>query len=123
MEGHNYGLDATRTAYEAAASCHTGCTALGSLIVIDGYECDDILKDVHFSSSLLNWPLNTLLAAVCEPGTFSLKWHVCRSKTESLVDQVNPNYTHMFVRYPDGREATLSLFWASSSSWKGRGQQ
>ena len=40
MEGHNYGLGVTWTAYEVVASCPAGCTAFGPFIVIDSYECD-----------------------------------------------------------------------------------
>ena len=43
---------------------------------------------------------------------FLLKRQVCHSKTEPLVDEVellqaNPSYAH--VRYPDGRETTVSM--------------
>ena len=46
------------------------------------------------------------------PGLVLLKRHVRQSKTEPLVDEVellqaNPQYAH--VRYPDGRETTVSL--------------
>jgi len=49
---------------------------------------------------------------LCEPGTVLLKRQVRHSKTEPLVDEVellqaNPNYAH--VRYPDGRETTVSM--------------
>ncbi|XP_048583013.1 uncharacterized protein LOC125561953 [Nematostella vectensis] len=46
-----------------------------------------------------------------EPGPVLLKRHVRASKTDPLVDEVellqaNPHYAH--VRYPDGRETTVS---------------
>ena len=49
---------------------------------------------------------------LCAPGPILLKRHVRHSKSEPLVDQVellqaNPQYAH--VRYPDGRETTVSL--------------
>lgn len=49
---------------------------------------------------------------LCTPGPILLKRHVRHSKVEPLVDQVellqaNPQYAH--VRYPDGRETTVSL--------------
>ena len=48
---------------------------------------------------------------LCEPGIVLLKRQVRHSKTEPLVDEVellqaNPNYAH--VRYPDGKETTVS---------------
>ena len=48
---------------------------------------------------------------LAEPGPVLLKRHVRRSKYEPLVDQVeliesNPHYA--YVRYPDGRETTVS---------------
>ena len=49
---------------------------------------------------------------LCTPGPVLLKRHVRHSKAEPLVDQVellqaDPQYAH--VRYPDGRETTVSL--------------
>ena len=48
---------------------------------------------------------------MAEPGPVLLKRHVRTNKTEPLVDEVellqaNPHYA--FVRYPDGRETTVS---------------
>ena len=48
---------------------------------------------------------------MAKPGPVLLKRHVRSSKTEPLVDEVelleaNPHYAH--VRYPDGRETTVS---------------
>lgn len=49
---------------------------------------------------------------LCNPGPVLLKRHVRHSKTEPLVDEVelleaNPQYAH--IRYPDGRETTVSI--------------
>ena len=48
---------------------------------------------------------------MAEPGAVLLKRHVRSNKADSLVDEVeliqaNPHYA--FVRYPDGRETTVS---------------
>ena len=47
-----------------------------------------------------------------QPGTVLMKRNVRRSKYEPLVDEVglvemNPHYAH--VKFPDGREATVSM--------------
>ena len=47
-----------------------------------------------------------------EPGAVLLKRHVRTSKNDPLVDEVellqaNPNYAH--IKYPDGRESTVSI--------------
>jgi transposase InsO family protein len=49
---------------------------------------------------------------LCTPGPVLLRRHVRHNKTDPLVDEVellqaNPQYAH--VRYPDGRETTVSL--------------
>ena len=49
---------------------------------------------------------------LCEPGTVLKKVHVRRSKYDPLTEEVelidaNPSYAH--IRYPDGREDTVSL--------------
>ena len=49
---------------------------------------------------------------LCMPGPVLLKMHVRHSKAEPLVDQVellqaNPQFA--YVRYPDGRETTVSI--------------
>ena len=49
---------------------------------------------------------------LCMPGPVLLKRHVRHSKAEPLVDQVellqaNPQFA--YVRYPDGRETTVSI--------------
>lgn len=55
-------------------------------------------------SSLPSW--------LCTPGPVLLRRHVRRNKSDPLVDEVellqaNPQYAH--VRYPDGRETTVSI--------------
>ena len=54
----------------------------------------------------------SLLTWLCMPGPVLLKRHVRHSKAEPLVDQVellqaNPQFA--YVRYPDGRETTVSI--------------
>ena len=49
---------------------------------------------------------------LCNPGPVLLKKHVRLKKTDPFVEEVeliqaNPNYAH--VRYPDGRETTVSI--------------
>ena len=55
---------------------------------------------------------STIPTWLCTPGAVLLKRHVRQSKTEPFVDQVellqaNPQYAH--IRYPDGRESTVSI--------------
>jgi hypothetical protein len=66
---------------------------------------------------LMNFPRRSTAGSsipswLCTPGSVLLRRHVRHSKTEPLVDEVelleaNPHYAH--IRYPDGRETTVSI--------------
>ena len=60
----------------------------------------------------------TIPAWLCDPGPVLLKRHVRANKTDPLVDEVellqaNPQYAH--IRYPDGKEDTVSVKYLGSS--------
>ena len=113
----NYGPEDSWPSDDTLARCAPWCATLPAVSTV---HAQPLTAAYMRGSSNLRGVL--LLVNQCQPGFWHL--HIRTSKSDPLMDEVqllqaNPQYTHVHVRYADGRETTVSV-WHLAPRFNGR---